>query len=557
MSGTYPYPQQQQQQEEQEAVYHHATLPYQQQQQQQDPRTSIYSTHLQYHQYAQPHFQQQPQSYAVSSQPSANVQYRDYSHQYSDAATPLYGVTPSQTQQSLNRASLIYSAAPSQQRLSYIAASDAGYLSSSPSSVSTLHQAAQQQQQQSALEGYNDDHAVASPKEGPALTDNITTQLAAQDARFQPLLSNKQQTMLTSLERNRKQYRPYFTILFTTLQVVGLIISFVVQAQVTGSPIMTKPQFNYMIGASPEILVQIGARFVPCMKLVDKLSPNTTNVQCNIPTSTPDPAVSGAYLCTYNDFCGRLAKDSQPDQWYRFVLAIFLHAGLVHFLLNTAFQVTGMRSLEKDWGWWRIGFVYLVSGIIGFVFGGLFSNPIAPSVGSSGALFGIFACLLIDHIQYWRIVHRPWLNLFKMLFLVLISFVLGLLPSIDNFSHVGGFFSGLLAGLVVMPSTGLPITHSSSSRSTSSQNASDETLPGPRTASVKSNNIARRRIPYLNITPFSLTLRLVSLILLILAINFLITSFYSNVNPNDRCTWCKYIDCVPQLGAVFGQCPAN
>ncbi len=36
----------------------------------------------------------------------------------------------------------------------------------------------------------------------------------------------------------------------------------------TGSPIATRPQFNYMIGPSPSVLINIGARFPPCMRNV-------------------------------------------------------------------------------------------------------------------------------------------------------------------------------------------------------------------------------------------------------------------------------------------------
>lgn len=36
----------------------------------------------------------------------------------------------------------------------------------------------------------------------------------------------------------------------------------------TGSVIATRPQFNYMIGPSPSVLINIGARFPPCMRNV-------------------------------------------------------------------------------------------------------------------------------------------------------------------------------------------------------------------------------------------------------------------------------------------------
>ena len=42
---------------------------------------------------------------------------------------------------------------------------------------------------------------------------------------------------------------------------------------VTGSVIATRPVFNYMIGPSPGVLINLGARFPPCMKYVDAVPP--------------------------------------------------------------------------------------------------------------------------------------------------------------------------------------------------------------------------------------------------------------------------------------------
>lgn len=47
----------------------------------------------------------------------------------------------------------------------------------------------------------------------------------------------------------------------------------------TGSVIATKPYFNYMIGPSSSVLINIGARFPPCMKLVEAVPP-TFNFAC-------------------------------------------------------------------------------------------------------------------------------------------------------------------------------------------------------------------------------------------------------------------------------------
>ena len=38
-----------------------------------------------------------------------------------------------------------------------------------------------------------------------------------------------------------------------------------------------------------------------------------------------------------------------------------------------------------------------------------------------------------------------------MLLIILISFLIGTLPNVDNMAHIGGFYCGLMAGLIFVP----------------------------------------------------------------------------------------------------------
>ncbi|KAI9145016.1 rhomboid family-domain-containing protein [Paraphysoderma sedebokerense] len=175
------------------------------------------------------------------------------------------------------------------------------------------------------------------------------------------------------------------------------------------------------------------------------------------------------------------------------------------------FQLTSVKQLEKDWGWWRVGPIYMISGITGFIFGGSFAPERAPSVGCSGSLFGIFACLLLDLLQHWKLLRSPWCALFRMLLIFIVSFAIGLLPQIDNFAHVGGFIGGLLAGLLFMPTISF---------------------------GGKFGKLVKRGV-----------FKLAGAVLLILLLWFLLTGFYNN-DASQKCTWCKYIDCLP-IGGIF------
>ncbi|XP_049577728.1 inactive rhomboid protein 2 isoform X2 [Syngnathus scovelli] len=85
-----------------------------------------------------------------------------------------------------------------------------------------------------------------------------------------------------------------------------------------------------------------------------------------------------ATLCSQvhclDDVCGLLPflNPDVPDQFYRFWLSLFLHAGLLHCVVSVVFQMTILRDLEKLAGWVRISIIYVFSGITGNLASALF-----------------------------------------------------------------------------------------------------------------------------------------------------------------------------------------
>ena len=222
----------------------------------------------------------------------------------------------------------------------------------------------------------------------------------------------------------------------------------------TGSPIEIHPNFNPMIGPSPYVLINMGARFVPCMRStstglntsVPWPCPNTTTL--NITDTNPS--------CTLNELCGfgdgRYSKEGPPRQWFRFIVPIFLHAGIIHIGFNMLLQFLLGREMERSIGSIRFFFVYISSGIFGFVLGGNFAPEGIASTGASGSLFGIIAINLLDLLYHWEERRSPWADLAWIMVDIVISFVLGLLPGLDNFSHIGGFLMGLVLGICILHS---------------------------------------------------------------------------------------------------------
>lgn len=203
-----------------------------------------------------------------------------------------------------------------------------------------------------------------------------------------------------------------------------------------------------MIGPSPYVLINMGARYVPCMRVS---SYTTQPAPCpNTTTST----LSASQQCSLNELCGfgdhTYSTGSPPHQWYRFIIPIFLHAGIIHITFNMLLQLLLGCEIEREIGSLRFIIVYLSSGVFGFVLGGNLAPPAIASTGASGSLFGIIALLLLDLFYHWHEKESPWWDLTWIMVDMIISFVLGLLPGVDNFSHIGGFLMGIVLGICIL-----------------------------------------------------------------------------------------------------------
>jgi len=161
-------------------------------------------------------------------------------------------------------------------------------------------------------------------------------------------------------------------------------------------------------------------------------------------------------------------RSGKPDQWWRFITPIFVHAGVVHILFNMFFQIFSCRQIEKEIGTWRMALLYLVSGVGGNIFGANFASVYLrklsfyfvmitvlilclASVGASGSEFGIIGVMFVDILLTWRSRNSPGCDMFSIVISLVISLVLGLLGYIDNWAHLGGFITGLLGAIVVLP----------------------------------------------------------------------------------------------------------
>ena len=234
---------------------------------------------------------------------------------------------------------------------------------------------------------------------------------------------------------------------------IGTILSTLADtylATLTGTPIEIHLQFNPMIGPSTYVQINMGARFVACMRKTSGADPNQ---MWPCPNTTTTDANAASNHCSLGDLCGfGAAKLEQPHQWFRFIVPMFLHAGIIHIGFNMLLQMTMGREMELIIGSIRMAIVYFSSGIFGFVLGGNFAANGIASTGASGALFGIIALELLDLLYNWNDRQSPGRDLAFIVVDIVVSFVLGLLPGLDNFSHIGGFIMGLALGICLLHS---------------------------------------------------------------------------------------------------------
>src|SRR5438876_1215978 len=81
-------------------------------------------------------------------------------------------------------------------------------------------------------------------------------------------------------------------------------------------------------------------------------------------------------------------------QYWRLITAAFLHYGPFHLLLNMLALWWFGSLLEQRIGSGRFLLLYLVSGLAGSA-GALLWSPLVPTVGASGAIFGILGAGLV------------------------------------------------------------------------------------------------------------------------------------------------------------------
>ncbi|ODV88468.1 hypothetical protein CANCADRAFT_146631 [Tortispora caseinolytica NRRL Y-17796] len=323
---------------------------------------------------------------------------------------------------------------------------------------------------------------------------------------------------------------PYVVTVASAAQIVVFIVEFVKMGILTGSPIQTQPTFNPMIGPSTYVLINMGARFAPCMHQVPGLSDQETLLY-----PCPNSTTVDTDVCSLSELCGFQPLGSPPDQWFRFITPIFLHAGIIHIVLNLVLQIRLGALLEREIGSIRFFIVYFACGIFGFLLGANYSPAGVASSGASGSLFGILAIDLLDLLFNWHLYERPVRLLILHIVEIIICFVLGLLPGLDNFAHIGGFIMGILLGALLMRSPFFIRRLCGNEDNRSKVPTIQFYWKHPKRA-LRGKSAAWYAWG---------AVRFSALAVAIVAFVLLFNNFYSG---GGHCSWCKYFNCLPVNG---------
>lgn len=208
-------------------------------------------------------------------------------------------------------------------------------------------------------------------------------------------------------------------------------------------------------------------------------------------------------------------------EWWRLFTPMMLHAGILHLFFNMLGLVNIGMPLEKDYGSLSIAYIYITSGVIGVLVSCIFV-PKLLGVGASGAIFGLFGAAWADLVQNWSLYKGEGYAkkmLFQLSVITTINILVGMMPYLDNFAHLGGMFAGFQTGLTTLIQD----------RYTRYGEKKDR-------------------------KPYQVVLQVISFISTPIAILVMLSMLYLQMDASKICSWCKYLSCLPMPpGAQPGQ----
>lgn len=160
--------------------------------------------------------------------------------------------------------------------------------------------------------------------------------------------------------------------------------------------------------------------------------------------------------------------DPPYNQWWRFVMPMFVHIDVLHLLMNMFSLLILGPFVEKLYGSAKFVVFWVVTGIAGVVgsyltirphlANGLLGSFIfhkldVPAAGASGALFGLIGVLFVFGIKFRHELPEGFKRVFGtgMLPIIIINLFIGFIGRafIGNSAHLSGLFVGAALALFI------------------------------------------------------------------------------------------------------------
>jgi membrane associated rhomboid family serine protease len=148
---------------------------------------------------------------------------------------------------------------------------------------------------------------------------------------------------------------------------------------------------------------------------------------------------------------GNLKPAVEAGERWRLVSSIFLHGGAIHLLINSySLWVLG-KLVEQLYGSARTLVVFVAAGVGGAAASVWLGGP-SPSVGASGAVFGLVGAALAELLLHRARYPQRWARTLigTLGFIAIAQLAIDFyLPIIDQAAHMGGLVTGLVTGALL------------------------------------------------------------------------------------------------------------
>ncbi len=161
-------------------------------------------------------------------------------------------------------------------------------------------------------------------------------------------------------------------------------------------------------------------------------------------------AITTAELDWLEYYGAKINELIRAGQLWRLLTPMLLHASVPHIFFNMYALIAFGPGLERNYGRWRFVALYLLAGFAGNVLSFLLTS--GYSVGASTAIFGLVGAegiFLYQNRKLFRSHYRSAIG--NLVFVVVANLLLGFVPGIDHWGHVGGLLGGLLFAWFASP----------------------------------------------------------------------------------------------------------